>query len=105
MKLVIIESPFSGEISRNIEYARQCVKDSLSRGEAPICSHLLFTQPGILNDTIPSERNLGMEAGWAWLCVCSYVVVYTDYGISSGMVAGIYRAQQLNIPIIFRTIL
>src|SRR5690606_24498929 len=42
--LVIIESPYSGDVERNTEYARSCLLDSLRRGEAPIASHLLHTQ-------------------------------------------------------------
>ena len=56
MKRVILESPYSGDINRNIQYARMCVRDSLMRGEAPIASHLLYTQEEILNDNIPEER-------------------------------------------------
>ena len=40
MKLVILESPYAGDVEANVEYARACVRDSLSRGEAPIASHL-----------------------------------------------------------------
>jgi len=29
MKRVIVESPYAGNIKRNLEYARACVKDSL----------------------------------------------------------------------------
>ena len=29
MKKVIIESPYAGDIERNIKYARVCLKDSL----------------------------------------------------------------------------
>ena len=67
MKRVIIESPYAGNIKRNLEYARACVKDSLLRGEAPIASHLLYTQEGILNDSISEERRLGIDAGLAWM--------------------------------------
>lgn len=56
MKLVIIESPFAGNVRENILYARMAVRDSLLRGEAPIASHLLYTQEGILNDDIKEER-------------------------------------------------
>lgn len=45
MRLVILESPYAGNIEKNVAYARACVRDSLSRGEAPIASHLLYTQP------------------------------------------------------------
>jgi hypothetical protein len=105
MKLVILESPFSGDVERNIKYARQCVKHSLSQGEAPICSHLLYTQDGILNDEIANERMLGINAGLSWLKVAECSVVYVDYGVSKGMQYGIDAAHKNNIPVIFRTIL
>ena len=101
----IIESPFSGNIEANIEYARQAVKDSVHRGEAPIASHLLFTQPGILNDHDPDERLLGCEAGWAWIKVADRMAVYMDFGISSGMKMAIHLAAQQNLRIDYRTIL
>lgn len=66
MRLVIIESPFAGDVEKNIRYARACVRDSLLRGESPIASHLLYTQEGILNDDVPAERQHGIDAGLAW---------------------------------------
>ena len=80
MRKVIIESPFAGDVEANIEYARRCVRDSVLRGEAPIASHLLLTQPGILNDDIPEERQLGIDAGLAWREVADASIVYTDRG-------------------------
>jgi len=103
-KLVILESPFAGDVEANIEYARRCVKDSLMRGEAPIASHLLYTQPGILDDTIPEERTLGIDAGLAWRRVAEGSVVYTDRGISPGMEYGIQRAREAGLTVEFRTI-
>jgi len=91
--LVIIESPFAGDVEANITYARKCVADSVHRGEAPIASHLLFTQPGILNDDIPGERALGIEAGLAWYRVADKCVVYVDRGWSRGMNEGVERAR------------
>jgi hypothetical protein len=85
MKLVIIESPYAGDINRNIKYVKECIKDSLLRGEAPIASHLLYTQDGILNDDIQAERELGINAGLAWLKVAEKHVFYIDYGYSKGM--------------------
>lgn len=38
----------------------QQMATSLKRGEAPIASHLLYTQPGILNDDIPDQRLLSI---------------------------------------------
>ena len=104
MRLVILESPFAGDVDANITYARTCVHDSLRRGEAPIASHLLYTQPGILDDTIPDERRQGIDAGLAWRAVAQASVVYVDRGISPGMRYGIAGALQAGIPVEFRSI-
>lgn len=104
MRLVVLESPFSGEIERNLTYARKCVKDCLARGESPQASHLLFTQPGILDDANPAEREAGIEAGLAWLRVADASVVYIDLGISLGMQVGISRAQSLGVPVEYRSL-
>ncbi len=85
MKRVVLESPYAGDIDRNVAYARRCVRDCLKRGEAPIASHLLFTQPGILKDDAPDERALGIAAGLVWCEVADMSVFYTDYGWSNGM--------------------
>ena len=100
---VILESPFAGDIERNIEYAKECVRDSLSRGEAPIASHLLYTQ-GILNDDVPEERTWGINAGLAWKEVAQKHVFYVDYGMSEGMKYGKQYATDNNIPVEVRKI-
>jgi hypothetical protein len=102
---VIIESPYAGEIERNIDYARKCMKDSLLRGEFPLASHLLYTQPGILDDSITIERNLGIAAGLEWGKMAEKTIVYTDYGISKGMQFGIENAIENNREVQYRTIL
>lgn len=104
MRLVVIESPFSGDVEANILYARCCVRDSVLRGEAPIASHLLFTQEGILRDEVGEERALGMAAGHAWIEVCEAVVVYTDRGVSPGMQNGIDKAIHYGKPVEYREI-
>lgn len=104
MRLVIIESPYAGDIEKNVAYARACVRDSLLRGEAPIASHLLYTQPGVLRDDVPEERSRSIEAGLAWRKVAEVTVVYTDLGISLGMHYGIKMALASNIPVEYRSI-
>ena len=103
---VEIESPFAAPtsegIERNIQYARACVMDCLRRGEAPYASHLFFTQEGILDDTIPEERKLGMEAGKVWAAAAKKTVVYTDRGMSGGMKWGIEQAKKANRPVEYR---
>jgi hypothetical protein len=105
MKRVILESPYAGEVDRNINYARLCVKDSLNRGEAPIASHLLYTQEGILDDEDPDERLLGINAGLKWKEVADLQVFYVDYGLSKGMEYGMAYAKEHNIPFEIRKIL
>lgn len=104
MRLVIIESPYAGDIEANVEYARRCVRDSLLRGEAPIASHLLYTQPGILCDEVPAERQHGIDAGLAWRRVAEASIVYTDRGISRGMEYGIKAASAAGLPVEYREI-
>ena len=100
--IVIIESPYAGDVKRNELYARRCMKDSLLRGEAPFISHLLYTQ--VLDDTKPEERKMGMEAGFAFYRAADYSVVYQDYGISGGMKAGIEVAKSMGRKIEYREI-
>lgn len=87
MELVILESPYAGNVELNTTYARECMLDCLKRNEAPMVSHLLYTQ--CLDDTIPEERDLGINAGLAFRKVVNKTVVYMDYGISKGMQYGI----------------
>ena len=102
LKLVILESPYAGDIEKNTRYARACLKDSLMRSEAPLASHLLYTQSDVLNDEIAHERQVGIDAGLAWCKYAQAVVVYTDYGISAGMQLGIERANAYGIPVEYR---
>jgi len=102
MPLVIIESPFAGDVEANIKFARSCMRDSLNRGESPFAIHLLYTQEGVLDDDIPKERNLGIEAGLAWGKHASRTAVYTNLGITEGMKKGIQRAKDEGREIEYR---
>lgn len=105
MRCVILESPYAGETEANVIYARQCVVDCLVRGEAPIASHLLYTQEGIFDDANESQRSLGIAAGLAWLPYADAMVVYIDRGISKGMIAAMLEASRnRDFPIEIRTL-
>ncbi len=107
MRRVILESPYAGNwLQRrlNVRYARRCVRDALQRGEAPIASHLLYTQRDILDDAKAAERQWGIDAGLAWKSVAEASVVYTDRGITKGMRFGIAAAEQAGIPVEYRTL-
>lgn len=114
MRRVILESPYAGNSNwkvvaffqrrANIKYARRCVRDSLSRGESCLASHLLYTQPGVLRDADPVERQWGIDAGLAWGVVAEATVVYVDRGVSKGMEYGISRAITEGRPVICRAL-
>lgn len=94
---VIIESPYAGnkeEILRNENYARSAALDCLSKGEIPFASHILYTQKGILDDTKPAQRRLGIEAGLTFGEICQKSVLYSDLGMTEGMVEGIEKAKK-----------
>lgn len=102
IRRVIVESPYAGDVERNAAYARAALADCLRRGEAPFASHLLYTQPGVLDDDVPEERAWGIEAGLAWGSVADATVVYGDLGTSRGMEYGIAAAEAAGRPIEYR---
>lgn len=102
MILVLIESPFAGDVDTNIRFARAAMRDSLNRGEAPFAMHLLYTQEGILDDDIPEERAWGISAGFAWGKQAEKTVVYTNLGISAGMKFGIQKAMEAGRAVEYR---
>ena len=108
MKRVIIESPYAAANGHTVadheEYARRCMADSLARGEAPFASHLLYPQPGILDDSDAEQRRLGMKAGHAWLSLADYLVAYVDLGISVGMDERMNLAHKIGAQVVTRHI-
>lgn len=115
---VIIESPYSGNIPLNVEYALECLHDSYyNKCEAPFASHLLYTRlpdseikqksfSGHVKDHPNSRhgREHGILCGNVWMKEADKIVVYTDLGISEGMKFSIEKAKKLNKPIEYRKI-
>ena len=105
---VIIESPYKPDqhngrdLFQNLAYARDCMSNSLSRGESPFVSHLLYTQ--VLDDDIPEERHLGMSSALEWYAVADLCAVYIDRGISEGMASGIKHAKEIGLTVEERTL-
>ena len=104
MKRVVLESPLRGDLARNQFYARLCMLDCLRRGEAPLASHLLYAHEDVLDDAKPEERQLGMEAGFAWGQHAEECALYGDLGISEGMHESRERARAAAIPWEFRVL-
>lgn len=103
-RLVLIESPYAGDVETNLRYGRAAVMDCAARGEAAFASHLFYTQPGCLDDDKPEERARGIALGHAWGRVADATVVYADLGISRGMQEGIERAHAEGRPVELRTL-
>ena len=97
MKLVVIESPYAGDVAANLAYLDRCVLDCLRRGESPYASHRMLTTA--LDDSNPTQRALGIQAGMAFAHRMDARIFYTDRGWSSGMKAALdyYRGQGLGL--------
>ena len=88
--VVVIESPFAGNVALHRAYLQEAILDCLERGESPYASHQMLTDA--LDDHKPHERALGIVAGLrmrevllgATGCKVAY---YTDLGWSRGMLA------------------
>jgi hypothetical protein len=102
--IVIIESPFAGDVERNVAYAQAAMRDCLLRGEAPYASHLLYTQPGVLDDSLAWERDLGIQAGFSFRALAQKTVVYRDLGMSRGMELGVEHARRAGHTIEYRSL-
>lgn len=100
MKRVIVESPCRAptETQRLLyrSYLNRALRDCIERGESPYASHATLVGP--LDDRNPSERALGIEAGYAWWDLADYIVFYIDHGWSEGMLLAAERAGILDKP-------
>ena len=95
MKRVIIESPYAGNYDMNEAYAELAMHDCLvNYNESPYASHLLYTRRFVLRDDVPSDRKLGIEAGFYWRDVAEKTVFYKDLGMTEGMIQGQEDCEQ-----------
>jgi len=88
--LVIVESPYAGDVEENLIYARLCCRDSYMRGENPFASHLFYTQ--FMDDKLKEEREAGILLGFEHWERASKIVFYIDKGLSNGMRSALDRA-------------
>ena len=70
-KLVYIASPYSGDVERNVAFAKAACRYAMNQGVTPIASHLLY--PQMLDDGVPEERKLGTDMGLRILKVCEEI--------------------------------
>ena len=96
--LVYICSPFSGDISDNIENARRYSRFAVDQKAIPLAPHLLF--PQFMDED--TERELAVFMDMVLLGRCKEVWVFGSH-ISDGMAAEIEKAKRKQIKIRYFT--
>lgn len=99
MKKIFVCSPLRGDYEANIKKAQEYCKFIIKEFHfAPFAPHALYT--AFLDDSIPEERELGLNAGIAFLLSCDEVWVFGDT-ITEGMKLEINIADRYSIPVIY----
>ena len=96
--LVYICSPFSGDISGNIERAKKYSRYAVDSKAIPIAPHLLF--PQFMDDD--AERELALFMDMVLLGKCEELWVFGGL-VSEGMGAEIAKAKRKNMKICYFT--
>lgn len=96
--LVYICSPFSGDISGNIDKAKKYSRFAVDQKAIPLAPHLLF--PQFMDED--TERELAVFMDMVLLGRCKEVWVFGSH-ISDGMAAEIEKAKRKQIKIRYFT--
>lgn len=96
MKLIYIASPLRGDYEKNIRNAAAYCEKACAVGVLAFAPHLYFTQ--FYNDTVPEQREKGLEMGLAMLEKCEELWVMGTH-ISEGMRGEIARAREFGMPV------
>ncbi len=99
-KVVFISHPLKGDLEGNTNKVKGICRELIDDGVIPLAAHLLF--PTFLDDNIPEERETGMKGTLELLSRSDEVWIYGD-GISEGMTKEIKLAQELGIPIVYKS--
>jgi len=109
MPIVVLESPYSGDIPLNVAYAQRAMFDARCRGETVIIPHLLWTQHHLAPNHFVSDytdkfllsanggRDIAFEQIKALREIADCVVFYVDRGYSSGMLLAKKHCQEKGI--------
>lgn len=89
--LVYIASAYSGDVTTNVERARQYCCFALEQGQIPLAPHLMF--PQFMNDDDTAERELAIFMDVILLGKCDELWVFGD-AISAGMSVEIEVAKK-----------
>jgi hypothetical protein len=113
-KMVVIESPYSGDVDRNIRYLNLAMADSsVLYNEAPYASHSYMTQHGRASKFFVSDyddkwtvlsRDGAIKVSDTIRKRADLAVFYVDRGWSSGMKAAVQFYKDNGISYIERTV-
>lgn len=96
-KLVYICAPLRGDVTNNVEFARQKAQEVFVEGNIPICPHLLF--PPVADPADPAQDEKARAMGLRLLESCQQMNVYGPVW-TDGMWQEIYKAGELGIPVL-----
>ena len=92
--IVYVCSPYSGDVEKNTEMAKQYCRYALGRGVIPFAPHLYL--PAFISEE--TERELAVSIDLKFLEMCRELWVFGDT-VSSGMQREIERAGELGLPV------
>jgi len=82
-KRILVISPYSGDIEKNLKYLDCCMRYVIAKGHAPFAPHFIY--PHFLDDSKPEERRRGLEMGLVWGEKAEEIWIFVDHGHSEGM--------------------
>jgi hypothetical protein len=100
MKLICIESPYTGDIARNVRYLAWCIKHVYDYGHAAYAGH------GLGPCAYPEDergRKHGLDSDLAFRQACDETWFFVDYGMTYGMrqreaVEGLPPYREVRLP-------
>jgi hypothetical protein len=92
--MVMLETPYSGNLDRNLRYLMLCGFDAYARGEMPVATHaFMTTHPAARHYYVSNyarewdvySREQAIVRGQVLRRRCDLTVMYDDLGMSTGM--------------------
>ena len=99
-----VASKVRGDVESNLKDAKQYCRYAILQGVTPIIPHLMYAVDGVLNESVKSERKLGISLGLELLQQCNVDELWAfidEDGPSTGMKQEIELAEALDIPVRF----
>ena len=112
-KCVFLESPYSGDVDRNLRYLMLCGFDAFARGEMAVATHSSMTaHPCALHYFVSDydkkwdvfSREEAIARGQVLRKRCDNTVFYQDLGWSRGMLSALEFCKANDLPFEIRNL-